>query len=660
MIRYFPNIYPDELLYSAYSRYYKHTGKGSVKATFLELFGTNNIVSSIHFPSHIDSFINQFKNIDYYTAEDIIFNFTLLPVFYPFLDKERQVYSVSNMRGSNGKSLFMKLGVMASSLKSIQTLKYCPECITEDIKLYGEPYFHRSHNIESIYICHKHNRFLRTHCPICNIPINPKEKFKLTPLEDKCINGHDLYSPNLKFDNFISSHMDLQYHIAVAKVVNYILNLGINKLNITINEIYERYLFKLCKFDLLTPKGSIRQIELKKRFISFYGTSFLKSVNLSFDVNEKYNWIEEMLHKKFKASHPIKHILFIIFLCKNRENEIKELLSTENNFSINPFGKAPWPCLNPISEHYLKNVVTDCTITTCSNTRKPIGTFKCGCGFIYSRRGPDTNKSDRYKLGRIKAYGSVWENKLKTTILTDGGSLRSIAQKMKADPVTIKKYAKKLGIAYSWESKSDSNKKIYTNTYKSKTNFDKSVEYSECIENYILSHTKKITITEIRRLYQKEYMYLYRNNKILLKSILKECKIPSNINYNTKVNWEERDSKFYSLLSKAINSILSSEKTCRITKSKLGKTLGISSLLEHHLEKLPKTKLLIEKSIESIESYQIRRVRTIIEKMIENDEKLIEWKIYRKAGLKKNCSNKVQEEITSLMNKNVISNNKII
>lgn len=660
MIRYFPNIYPDELFYSAYSRYYKHTGKGSVRATFLELFGTDNIVSAIHFPSHIDSFINQFKNIDYYTAEDIIFNFTLLPIFYPFLDKERQVYSISNMRGSNGKGLFMKLGVMASNLKSIQALKYCPECITEDVKLYGEPYFHRSHNIESVYVCHKHNRTLRTHCPICNIPINPKEKFKLIPLEDKCINGHDLYSPNLKFGNFINSHTDLQYHMSVAKIVNYILNLGVNRLNITIKDIYERYLFKLSKFDLLTPKGSIRQIELKEQFVNFYGIYFLKSLNLDFHVNEKYSWIEEMLHKKFKASHPIKHILFMIFLCKNKEHEIKQLLSAENDFSINPFGTSPWPCLNSVAEHYLKDVITDCTITTCSDTRKPVGTFKCSCGFIYSRRGPDANKSDRYKLGRIKAYGSVWENKLKATILTDGGSLRSIADKMKADPVTIKRHAKKLGIAYSWESKSNSDKKVSTNTCKAKANLDKSAEYSECIRNYILSLTEKPTISEIRRLYQKEYIYLYRNNKALLESISKECKIHSNTNYNSKVNWEERDSKFYSLLSKTINSILSSEKTCRITKSKLGKALGISSLLEQHSDKLPKTKSLIEKSIESIESYQIRRVRTIIEKMIDDDEKLIEWKIYRKAGLRNNCSNKVKEEITSLMNKSVISNNEVI
>lgn len=632
-----------------------------MKATFSELFDADNIVSAIYFPSHIDSFINQFKNIDYYTAEDIMFKFTMLPLFYPFLDKERQIYSINNMKGNNGKGLFMKLGVMASSLKSIQTLRYCPDCINEDIKLYKEAYFHRSHNIEGVIVCHKHNKVLRTHCPTCNAPINLKDKFKLLPLEDKCINGHTLSTPNLKFDNSISSYKDLLYYISVAKVVNYILNLDINDLNISIKDIYERYLFKLSKLDLLSPNGSIHQIDLKEQFISFYGSSFLKSVNLNFDINEKYSWIEELLHKKFKSSHPIKHILFIIFLCKNRDTEITELLSGRNDFSINPFGKAPWPCLNPVAEHYLKDVVTVCTITTCSDTRKPVGTFKCSCGFIYSRRGCDTNESDRYKLGRIKSFGSIWENKLKTIILTEGGSLRSIAQKMKADPITIKKYAKKLGIEYSWQSTSEFNEKVSTNSFKVKSNTDMTIEYSKCIQNYILSHTEPPTISEVRRLYQKEYSYLYRNNKALLESILKGCKRVSNIQHtNAKVNWEERDSKFYSLISKEIKYILSSENPCRITKNKLGNALGISSLLEHHLDKLPKTKLLIKKSAESIEPYQIRRARLIIEKMINNEEKLIEWKVYRKAGLRKNCSNKVKSEITALINKKTLSDTQII
>lgn len=51
-------------------------------------------------------------------------------------------------------------------------------------------------------------------------------------------------------------------------------------------------------------------------------------------------------------------------------------------------------------------------VTTCTNTRKSVDTFSFDCGFVYSRRGPDVDKSDALKVGRIKNFGTVWQTKL--------------------------------------------------------------------------------------------------------------------------------------------------------------------------------------------------------------------------------------------------------
>ena len=40
-------------------------------------------------------------------------------------------------------------------------LKYCTECIREDIEAVGVPYFHVSHNLNGIYCCHKHGNILQ-------------------------------------------------------------------------------------------------------------------------------------------------------------------------------------------------------------------------------------------------------------------------------------------------------------------------------------------------------------------------------------------------------------------------------------------------------------------------------------------------------------------
>ena len=36
-------------------------------------------------------------------------------------------------------------------------LKHCPKCVKEDIKLFGTPYWHRSHCCKFSFVCHKHS-----------------------------------------------------------------------------------------------------------------------------------------------------------------------------------------------------------------------------------------------------------------------------------------------------------------------------------------------------------------------------------------------------------------------------------------------------------------------------------------------------------------------
>ncbi|WP_396953993.1 TnsD family Tn7-like transposition protein [Neobacillus niacini] len=40
-----------------------------------------------------------------------------------------------------------------------------------------------------------------------------------------------------------------------------------------------------------------------------------------------------------------------------------------------------------------------------------MGIFRCDCGFIYLRTGPDLEEKDRYKITKIKQFGPVWEAK---------------------------------------------------------------------------------------------------------------------------------------------------------------------------------------------------------------------------------------------------------
>lgn len=85
-------------------------------------------------------------------------------------------------------------------------------------------------------------------------------------------------------------------------------------------------------------------------------------------------------------------------------------------------------------------IIKECKVTRCSDTGQPVGTFHCACGFSYSRRGPDQSEEDRFRRGRIKSFGSVWESKLKE-YLKAGLSYRSTALNLGVDTNTVIKYA---------------------------------------------------------------------------------------------------------------------------------------------------------------------------------------------------------------------------
>lgn len=637
-IRYFPNLFPDELLYSAVSRYAIQTGSKSFSTIVKELFGNENIVSTWDFPSHIQWFVNNL-NSNCYSSEDIIFKNTILPLFYPFLDVERQQYALEQMKGDNGRGLHTKLGVMSSSVNVKNSLNYCPLCISEDLINHKTAYWHRSHNVPGVNFCHKHSISLKDRCPVCGIIIALKCKNEFVPLLEKCINGHNLTT----FYELCTKDTDAHKYqsIKVSKSVNYLLNNRIDYLDA--KAVNQRYLYYLKEKGLVTPKGTIRQRELLEQFCLYYTNEFLNELNLNINKDSQYNWLSCMLRQPSILTHPLEHILLIEFLT----GDISSFFN-QNRINYYPFGKAPWLCLNPVAEHYGQPVVNKCTISKSYNKKEPLGTFECSCGFIYSRSGADTCDEDKYKIGRIKAFGEVWEAKLRDIVQNQGGSLRSIARAMKANPVTIKKFVRRLGLEVTWNNGSDKGNpsKRCSESGGRLSNAEKSKVYIQNIKKFI-SENSGVSRSVIRRNCQKEYLWLYNNNKDLLFSIVPEPIHAMNCNNKLRVDWTTRDNLLYKKVKKEILRILTSEKPQRVTLSRIGKNLGILSMLVKHLDKLPKTKKLLNKFCETTEEYQIRKVADVANRLKNENKNVKTWMVLREAGLKNNCSEAVKQKITA-------------
>jgi hypothetical protein len=61
-----------------------------------------------------------------------------------------------------------------------ENLKYCPICVREDREAYGEAYWHRSHQLRQVQVCHKHHCNLKS----STIPAKSEGTYTLCPAEE--------------------------------------------------------------------------------------------------------------------------------------------------------------------------------------------------------------------------------------------------------------------------------------------------------------------------------------------------------------------------------------------------------------------------------------------------------------------------------------------
>ena len=152
MIPFFPTPYPDELWYSVICRYHIRSGNPSVKYSIRELYGANHINVPVELCGALSSLLEAIP-AKALTAKDIIMQHTLYPYYTRFFSNNRK--KSAYMLALNGnRHAGQHIGIYQSSSMDARRMRYCPQCFDEDIAAYGEPYWHRLHQIPGLPDCH--------------------------------------------------------------------------------------------------------------------------------------------------------------------------------------------------------------------------------------------------------------------------------------------------------------------------------------------------------------------------------------------------------------------------------------------------------------------------------------------------------------------------
>jgi hypothetical protein len=172
-------------------------------------------------------------------------------------------------------------------------------CAGEDIGEYGESYIHREHQLEGIILCPHHGILLEKY-PLKKIDVSRIEYIKF---EKQYLNLTDKKIEIADYDKYLR----------LAKAAYYLLDNDLN--NVCKEKVFKRYRYFLYKMGLLKGNNTIDQRNLYEKFIFYYGKSFLKQLDSEIDYSNEYNWLKVISRKSKRASHPLRHLLFINFLC---------------------------------------------------------------------------------------------------------------------------------------------------------------------------------------------------------------------------------------------------------------------------------------------------------------------------------------------------------
>ena len=607
MLAFFPSIFEDELLYSVLARYHKRSGNISNKDSALDLFGKKKayIIPDLTTDlgvlfERVNPFINSSIDewLNYHTLYNYYTNFTSKEIKQSVKDK------MLNSCGNN--SLHYSTGQMAGTVKEPVYFRYCPACFEEDIQMNGEAYWRTYHQLPSVFICFKHSVLLED----SSLLIRQGNSSFFYPNIENCVKNHGK-------SDFTKVDIEMLRHFAVESSKLNQKDYKFDQLN-----LLEIYHYLLNREGYVKSNGTIDQRRLNKDFIKTFEINLLTLMQSIPSGVDGDCWLRAITRKHRKSFHPIRHLLLIHFL-----GESVDTIEQYANKHHRPFGEEPYICLNPAAEHYLQPVVTNLKVTRCNDTKRPVGTFTCACGFVYSRKGPDKTKEDKTRIGRIKVFGDTWLNKLHQLVEREKMSYKACSRILEVDTKTIIKYSRQ----------------SYRNLINKESNIksDLKQKWLDLIVQY-----PTLSRTELRKKDPALYMRIYRNDKEWLKKHPSFTKV--NVANNNRVDWVKRDLLMLDKVKNVVEVLKTQEKPVKITVNSIGKEINQRSLLEKKADKLPLTIAYIESVKESVTDFQKRRINWSVKQLKADDLEF--WKIVRKAGIRENFYPDLVEEIMTHLN----------
>jgi hypothetical protein len=410
-LTFFPTPYPDETIYSVLCRFHLRLGRPSYYYTCEKLIG-RNLSLNTYVPHGIGLLASRLPEYTELTGEYLIHKTTMFPYFAPFLSEERKcAFSEYMLDKSNDSVDYSITNLKVGSLRYPKHLylRFCKSCWKEEIQMYGEPYWHRVHQLPGVMMCPHHKK------PLMDSPILVSHSnydfhaASVSMIEKSRICGH--------FKGDVADKL-----ILLSQNSQWLLENGHERS--TYERTFTRYDLWLRNKGLSSLNGRVWHNKIFSAVNSFFGEDFLKMVD-AYDEDQTYTWSKRILFGSSKLQHPMYHILLHILLAGSTATFLDSDCQAPK-----PYGESPWPCRNPICPYNLKDVIDEIDMKYDRGLYR--ASFECPhCGFIYKRKHPIPKKEQYAGNIYVASYGRLWFQKLRECIVEQGLSPRRTCEYLK-------------------------------------------------------------------------------------------------------------------------------------------------------------------------------------------------------------------------------------
>lgn len=559
-----PEFRPGELLYSVFARHARWTAPAGPKAAMKALLGDGYAVASIDLPNRLGALEGRLPGI--LTVDAMIQRHTLAPYYTAFLPAETRQAVLHGMRGAGG-DLHLISGVSAFRVGRVTRLRFCPDCFEEMLERWGSFHWRRDHQLPSVLVCPTHGTVLRMSA--ADLVASNRHGF-IAATDATCPASSE---PVIRM--LSAADHDMLFRLANASVA---LLEGSGSIE-GLDDLPGFYRRRLRQVGLMQSRKKVDQKALEEAFMERYGRIIARFPGLSSPDGLQGNWLAGLTTKRVKASHPLMHLLMRDFL---------DALPARDDAC----GDGPWPCRNPLAEHYDQDVVTD--LRTYRNRDAEVAVYSCHCGYSYTRSvSPDG------VLGppRFKEFGPLLRPALQTMV-QNGMSLRAIGSHLGLDPKTVVTLAARHGIDTPWKLKPSA-------------------------RSPIPAEPPEKPVQKLR---------------------------PRRSLARRRCDWRSIDLRLAGEVKSATTRIRSVSPPARVTATAIERELvGRRGWIGKRRHKLPRTCSAISSRAEPLGSFQLRRIDYWIAHEAEAADSVRAWRVMRHAGLRSDALPLIEQRIEEKM-----------